>query len=157
MSILKQKRNPFTSFFLPQRIIADMVYPNYSIEERNLNTVRFLLSPIEHSEKQYLLMIIPNESISPMQYGYETFSLIDAFLDCYNLKLQQVEVVLDYAERTRVYPKNTLSWNFILDRKGKYSEDKLSEIPLGLLEIVEATRKNYYEEFNSEILKKVLI
>lgn len=148
MSALAKKTNPFRTLLIPNRVIVDMSYPNYSIEDKELDKVRFLLSPSKNPNKPFVLIVIAHDSISPMQYPFETFFLIKSFLNNFSIELDEVEIILDYFQCTGIETNSINGWEFSTDRKGEYLEDKLSVVKDSMIREVMEVRETYYNEFN---------
>ena len=138
-------------FFMPERIIADVKYPNNSIHDKELRKVRFLLSPVKNSNNHYFLLVIAHSSISPMQYPYETFLLLKEFLSTYDIEFDSVDIVLDYTERTGKDSGSPSKWIFKVDRSGEYLEDIMTGLDNELQELTNTIRWDYFKEFNIKI------
>ncbi|MEB6550215.1 hypothetical protein MXL46_14055 [Heyndrickxia sporothermodurans] len=147
----KIQSNPFKSFYMPERIIADINYPNYSINDIEPRKVRFLLSPKQNNKESYILIVMAQPSISPLQYSDETFDLIKAFLQYYDIKFEDVEIVLDYTQRTGKEEKNLSKWIFSTDHKGDYLDSTIDCIQESENEEIENIRSKYYSDFNIKV------
>lgn len=127
----------------PKQIIADYQY--HIIDEKENDTVRFLLAPVEQFQKPFVLFVIAKPIISPMNYAYETYYLIQSFLKMLDLSFQKVEIFLDYEERFPSSNPHVNKWTFQVDKK-KNVIDTLEEILIEELpKPIKMIREQYYE------------
>lgn len=131
--------------FMPEQIIVDYSYNLPNAEGKD--SVRFLLAPVEDHEKPYVLIVIAQPIISPMNYPFETFKLIMEFLDTFSIDYKDVDIILDFEER---YGKSykyetTHRWHFKIIN-GNIVSDGFSILPSDKLPIaIKKVREKYYK------------
>lgn len=146
MNLLFTKKE--TSNYKPIRLIVDYVYPHEEIKVHGEQPVRFLFAPVEDFETPYVLFVIAQSVISPMNYPVETWELINDFLISQKVSADEVTIYLDYEEQFGEKRGKLSLWKFRSDNGG-FIEDKLLDVePEQLAPSVKKVRDDYYKDFS---------
>lgn len=97
-------------FIMPKRIVVDYSY-NIPLA-KGKDTVRFLFAPVQDHDKPYVLIVIAQPIISPINYPVETYSLIIQFLDHFSVDIKDVDIILDFEERSGTKRPYLDRWKF---------------------------------------------
>jgi len=127
---------------LPKQVIADYSY-NVPIANGK-DTVRFVFAPVENHEKPFVLLVIAQAIISPMNYPVETFKLIIEFLKPYSINIKDVDIYLDFIERYGEVHGTLSKWEFSLNQNrinDSFTHTLTNELPLA----VKFVREQYYK------------
>lgn len=84
--------------FKPLQLIADYSYDVPFVEGKNAVRFLFAEAPIQH-DKPYILIVIAQPVVSPINYPLETYERIAHFLDMLKVDIKQVDIYLDFEER----------------------------------------------------------
>ncbi|HZH60497.1 MAG TPA: hypothetical protein VEY70_13165 [Metabacillus sp.] len=127
-----------------KRLIADVYYEDVLPNSKPF--ARFLLAPVENSEKPFVLFVIAKDGISPMQYPNETWTLIYNFLESLKIPVHDLKIYLDYEERYGASRTNLSNWEFRYN-KSTYLGDSLTDLLHDDLPTpVKKIREDYYRE-----------
>ena len=102
------------------QVIVD--YP-YNIPMTKDSKCRFILSKTEDYSKNYIVIVVAQPIISPMNYPLETYLMLKHLLEHYQLTLDDVDVFLDFKERFR--NGEFMQW-FFKEKEDGNIEDRFS-------------------------------
>ncbi|UOE78420.1 hypothetical protein [Parageobacillus thermoglucosidasius] len=124
---------------LPDYLVCEYTY--IGVSEIKEPKVKLLFGKAKNHEKPFIISVIAQDSISPIQFIPETYMVLNNFVEMLGISLDNVDCYLDYNEVSKSNDK-ICRFSFSFEPKGsidiKYGEDiPFSRLPKALYELYE--------------------
>lgn len=107
----------------PTFLIVDLPFHNVT----HKGELTIVLGAVNDSVKPFSLFVIGHSPISPMQYPKETFELVYALLNRFEIAFEDVSVYLDYEKFNGVSKSNLSRWK-VTHYNEKFLDDSLEDM-----------------------------